>query len=143
MKKYHFVIFLLFAFMTTAYSQNSSTLIKVNNKDVYLSTTVGHDITGTYLYDGIAEPIVQLNANGTGIFQYQDLSKSDIIWGIESNQKGYPIFEKGFDSSKYSLWYKKTSDQEENWTMVQLSIHFNKKKIFIAGERSKNYTDEL
>lgn len=143
MKKYHFVIFLLFAFMTTAYSQNSSTLIKVNNKDVYLSTTVGHDITGTYLYDGIAEPIVQLNANGTGIFQYQDLSKSDIMWGIESNQKGYPIFEKGFDSSKYSLWYKKTSDQEENWTMVQLSIHFNKKKIFIAGERSKNYTDEL
>ncbi|AWG21837.1 hypothetical protein FFWV33_09970 [Flavobacterium faecale] len=143
MKKYHFVIILLFAFITTAFSQNSATLIKVDNKDVYLTTTIGHDITGTYLYDGTTEPIVLLNANGTGIYQFQDLSKNNISWGIESNEKGYPLFEKGFDSSKYSFWYKKTSDPEENWTTVQLSIHPNKKKIFIAGERSKDYIEKI
>ncbi|MCG9792436.1 hypothetical protein [Flavobacterium algicola] len=143
MQKQYFFFLLLFIISKTVSSQNNTTLIKIQDKEVYLTTTIGRTITGTYLFDGISEPIVQLNSNGTGVYQLTDLSQNTIKWGIESNEKGYPAFTKGFDSAKYTLWYKKDNDTEENWTSVQLSIHFNKKKIFIAGERSKDYVDEI
>lgn len=143
MKKQYFLILFLFQFAPTVFSQNNVTPLKINNQEIYITTSIEQYFLGTYLYDGVAEPIVQLNANGTGIFQSKDLSKSDISWGIASNKNGYPLFTKGFDNARYTLWYKNNKDAEENWTSVQLSIHFNKKKIFIAGERSKDYVAEV
>ncbi|WPR70287.1 hypothetical protein SLW70_10050 [Flavobacterium sp. NG2] len=142
--KLQYATLLLFIFtVCNSYSQNDTTRIKVHNKEHFLTTVIGYTITGTYLYDGEAEPIVQLNANGTGIFQQKDLTRNNIIWGIESNANGNPKYEEGFNSAAYTLWYKNNADNDEKWVATQFSIHYDKKKIFIAGERSKEYQEEI
>jgi hypothetical protein len=116
--------------------------IKITNKSraYYITTSIGYPILGTYLFEGKSEPIVQLNTNGTGVFQAQDLTKKNINWGIECTEKGIPIFKEGFNSATYSLWYK--SNDDEDWILVQFSIHYSKKKMFILGERIKDYVDQ-
>lgn len=103
---------------------------------------MNYPIYGTYFFEGDKEPIVHLNQNGLGTFQQHDLSKSDIIWGIECSEHGSPIAQKGFNYAVYTLWYRKRGNENEEWTSAHFSIHFQKKKIFILGERSKDYTDE-
>lgn len=127
-----------------------------NGTTHYLSTAIDYPISGIYLFEGLAEPIVELNSNGTGIYQLHELPKHNIIWGLECNEYGKINFVKGFNSAVYNLWYKKSSSDElftdnsntddissEDWTKVQFSIHFNKKKMYIQGERVKSYGDEL
>ena len=36
---------------------------------------------------------------------------------------------------------KLDSDDETNWTAVEFTIHFNTLKMFIKGERSKDYNE--
>lgn len=142
--KLHYAALLLFIMpLFSSYAQNDTTKITVQNQELYLTTVIGFPILGTYLYDGEAEPIVQLNANGTGVFQLRNLTKNNISWGIESNDKGYPKYKEGFNSAAYTLWYKNNDDSNDNWNATQFSIHYDKKKIFIAGERSKEYQDEM
>jgi hypothetical protein len=143
MKKLYTLLLIAFFPIPTVFSQNSNTQITTQNQDHLLTTTIGFPINGTYWYDGLAEPIVQLNPNGTGIFQSKDLSKKNIRWGIETTSQGKPKFEEGFNSAAYTLWYKDDLDSDEKWTSVQLSIHYDKKKIFIAGERSKEYVADV
>ncbi len=143
MKQHYATLLLIVLSVCNSYAQNDTTKIKVNNTEHFLTTIIGYPITGTYLYDGLEEPIIQLNANGTGVFQYKDLSKKNISWGIESNSNGNPRFEEGFNSAAYTLWYKTNEDTEEKWVATQFSIHYDKKKIFIAGERSKEYQEEI
>ena len=64
---------------------------------------------------------------------------------MECDEAGEPLFIKGFDNAAYTLWYQYTtkldSDDETNWTAVEFTIHFNTLKMFIKGERSKNYNE--
>ena len=63
---------------------------------------------------------------------------------MECDEAGSPKFNKGFDSAAYTLWYQYTNpetDAEMNWKTVEFTIHFNTLKMFIQGERSKDYTD--
>jgi hypothetical protein len=143
MKKHYLLLFGFILSVCNSYSQQDTTKIKVNNQEYYLTTTIGYPVNGIYLYDGKSEPIVQLNPNGTGIFQSKDLSKTNIIWGIETTEKGNLKYNEGFNSAAYTLWYKNNSDTDENWTAVQLSVHYDKKKIFISGERSKEYQEAI
>lgn len=129
--------------LTNVYSQIKTSKIIANNQERFITTTIAYPINGIYLYDGKKEPITQLNANGTGVYQYEDLTKKNITWGIECSEVGIPIFKEGFDSASYSLWYK-TNDKEDNeWIHAQFSIHFNKKKMYISGERVKEYIEEI
>ncbi len=126
----------------------------------YISTAIDYPISGIYLYEGLTEPIVELNSNGTGIYQLHEQPKNKIIWGFECNKYGKLIFVKGFNSAVYTLWYhnafsldgpliNELNDDELNsdqlisndWTSVQFSIHFNNKKMYIQGERIKSYDD--
>ncbi len=110
----------------------------------YITTTVDFPITGTYFFKGI-EPIVEINANGTGIYQLHELPKRAMIWGIECNQAGEPKFIKGYDSAAYTLWYQYTTSLEDendlDWKEVEFSIHFNTSKMFIQGERVKDFPE--
>ncbi len=103
-------------------------------------------LLGTYLFQG-AEPIVQLDQYGVGIYQLHDQLKRPMIWGIECDEKGALLYKKGFDNAKYTLWYQYSTKQEgdteddSNWKSVEFTIHFNTKKMFIQGERSKDFTE--
>ncbi|WP_293870151.1 hypothetical protein [Flavobacterium sp.] len=135
-----FVVLLLFAI-------NSFAQTKIEAKDGihYLTNTIGYPITGTYLFEN-AEPIVVLNANGTGFYQLHEQQKKAVIWGIECNALGEPKFKKGFDYAAYSLWYQYSNsevDTDKKWNTVEFSIHFNTLKMYIQGERIKDYTETL
>lgn len=122
-----------------SYAQLKVTKITAKNKDHYIATVIGYPITGLYIFKNQTEPITQLNEDGSGIMQNEDLLKENIIWGIECSEIGIPIFKEGFDSATYAFWYKK--DNEDNWISEQFSIHYEKKKMYISGERLKDYVD--
>jgi hypothetical protein len=145
MKSENYFLILLTLFVTTTQAQK---IEKITSKDGihYITTNVDYPITGTYLSEGGTEPIVQLNPDGTGIFQLDDLSKTTMVWGMECFEDGTPKYQKGFNYAVYSLWYKNKEvnseiNAKEEWTYAHFSIHFEKNKMFILGERSKDYIE--
>ena len=143
LKKLLSIALLLFA--VNSFAQGSATEITTKKGIRYITNTIDYPITGTYLFQGI-EPIVELNANGTGIYQLHELPKRAMIWGIECNQAGEPKFLKGFDNAAYTLWYQYTTSSEDDsdldWKDVEFSIHFNTSKMFIQGERVKEFSED-
>ena len=146
------IITLLFSALilcvTQSFAQGKITKIVVHDQNYYITTTIDYPITGTYQYENISEPIVVLNADGTGIFQNKDLSKREITWGLECTEDGFLRFKEGFDSAAYSIWYKSKDslinpelDENNDWIKVEFSIHFNTNKMYIMGERVKEYVD--
>jgi hypothetical protein len=138
----------LFLFSIHSNAQIKVSKITANNQDHYITTKIDYPILGLYQFENISEPIVILNADGTGVFQYKDLTKKEMTWGLECTEDGFLRFKEGFDSAAYSLWIKPsknliTPDADENyeWKKVEFSIHYNTKKMYIMGERVKVYVD--
>ncbi|MBA4155776.1 MULTISPECIES: hypothetical protein [unclassified Flavobacterium] len=135
---------LLFAVLLF-FAVNSFSQTKIEAKDGihYLTTNIDYPITGTYFFKG-AEPTVELNGNGAGFYQLHEQPKKAVTWGIECDEAGVPIFSKGFDNVAYTLWYQYTNpetEEEQHWKTVPFTIHFNSLKMYIQGERSKDYTE--
>ncbi|KAF2509511.1 hypothetical protein ACQ9BO_21735 [Flavobacterium sp. P21] len=139
MKAIRLLIIALLFFTAKSYSQVEVNTITHNSKERYITTTIGFPVSGTYAPIGQKEPISQLNPDGTGFIQAPDLSKKKINWGIECTEEGIPVFKEGFNSKSYTFWYR-PNDSEE-WVYSQFSIHFAKKKMFLMGERVKEYED--
>ena len=112
----------------------------------YNKEYIDFPLWGTYLFQG-KEPIVQLNEYGVGFYQLHEQLKRPMNWGIECDERGALIHKKGFDNTKYTLWYQYTTksadDNEEDmsWKAVEFTIHSNTLKMFIQGERSKDYKE--
>lgn len=141
LNKVFFTVLLLWAAYTFG-----QTKIEAKDGIHYLTTSINYPITGTYLFKG-AEPTVELNAGGSGFYQLHEQPKRAVTWGIECDEAGVPIFKKGYDNAAYTLWYLYTTPESEEdayWKAVPFTIHFNTLKMFIQGERSKDYvaTDE-
>ena len=136
------ILIVILLFVGKSFSQ--STKIETNRGIHYMTNTIEYPITGTYTFKG-TEPVVELNDGGVGYYQLHEQPKRAIIWGMECDEAGEPLFIKGFDSATYTLWYqyktKLDSDDETNWTAVEFTIHFNTLKMFIKGERSKDYNE--
>lgn len=147
MKNFTLLITALLLSATHSFAQIKVTKIKDKNKEHYLATVIGYPVTGIYTYINQIEPTTILNQDGTGIIQHEDLTKENIIWGIECSESGIPIFKEGFNSAAYSFWYRITgsakskSNDGENWISQSFTIHYDKKKIFISGERVKEYIE--
>ncbi|TDO73668.1 hypothetical protein EV143_105267 [Flavobacterium chryseum] len=139
MKSLHLLLTTLFFVASHSYSQVHVDQITYNGKDRYITTTIGYPVPGTYAPTGLKEPITVLNPDGTGVIQANDLSKMKINWGIECTEEGTPVFKEGFNSASYTFWYR-TNDSNA-WNYSQFSIHFAKKKMFLMGERVKEYED--
>ncbi|WP_269236961.1 hypothetical protein [Flavobacterium flavigenum] len=103
----------------------------------YMTTDIGQTVAGTYLIEGKKQPIIEINADGTGIIQLANLSKKKLTWGIECSDEGIPIFKEGYDSSSYTFWYKITGTGE--WLYTQFLIIPGKKKMYLMGDRVKYY----
>lgn len=146
MKIKNTIVIILLLFASKNFSQNSFTSIETSDGIHYITPIIDYPITGTYYFEG-AEPIVELNANGMGIYQLHDQPKREMVWGIECDENGAPKSIKGFDSAAYTLWYQYTSSTEndafEGWKAVPFSIHFNTLKMYIQGERMKDYSEIL
>ncbi len=136
MKLRNLLFIALCLFATGVYAQSPVTKVTVKDEVYYITTKMDYAITGLYKYESKGEPIVQLNEDGTGIFQLHQMPQSKMIWGVECDSKGIPKELKVVWGSVYRLWYK-ANDAE--WDIIQLSIHTDEKKIYILGERVKTY----
>ncbi len=126
------------------------TKVEIKNETYYLTKEIpGYNIIGEYTYEekGI-EPIVKLNADGTGLFQLHGMGQTPMDWGIECEMNGTPKKQEGSFGAVYILWYQlkekhkgKTRDMGEigAWDAVQFSVRFNDRKLSILGERTKSY----
>lgn len=143
----------LFVSLTLLTSYSSFSQIKIDVKEVlndsidhYVTHNISYPITGIYQFEGNTEPNLELRGNGSGMIQFEeDLSKKEIIWGIECSQTGNPIRKKGYDSASYTLWYqfkdKQEGEETNNWIPAHFSIHFKQLKMYALGDRSKTYID--
>jgi hypothetical protein len=141
MKNFTLLFTVLILSTTHSFSQIKITKINNKNKDHYIATVIGYPIIGLYTYVNRVEPTTILNEDGTGIIQNEDLTKENIIWGIECSDSGIPLFKEGYNSASYSFWYKKDTSDNEDWTLQSFTVHYDKKKIYIAGERVKEYIE--
>ena len=145
MKNFTLLLTALVLSASHSFAQIKITKIKSKDKNHYIATVIGYPIIGTYTYVNQITPTTILNEDGTGVIQNEDLTKENIIWGIECSESGIPIFKEGFNSASYSFWYKKNgkaeSDDENDWILQSFSIHFDKKKAFISGERVREYIE--
>jgi hypothetical protein len=147
MKNFALLLTALVLSATHSFAQIKITKIKSKDKNHYIATVIGYPIIGTYTYVNQITPTTVLNEDGTGVIQNEDLTKENIIWGIECSESGIPIFKEGFNSASYSFWYRITgsaeskSDDGENWISQSFTIHYDKKKMFISGERVKEYIE--
>lgn len=147
MKNFTLLLTALLLSATHSFSQIKVTKIKDKNKERYLATVIGYPVTGIYTYINQIEPTTILNPDGTGMIQHEDLTKENIVWGIECSESGIPIFKEGFNSAAYTFWYRITgsaeskSDDGKNWISQSFTIHYDKKKMFISGERVKEYIE--
>lgn len=132
-------LFILFFVTLKSHSQVQVDKIIYKSKEHYITTTLPYHITGTFLPPDKKEPSTVLNDDGTGVIQYDDMTKKKINWGIECNWEGTAILKEGYNSASYTFWYR-TEDSDE-WMYSQFSIHFVKKKMFLMGERIKIYED--
>ena len=123
------------------------TKIDLKGESYYLTKDIGYNIVGEYLYESKKEPIVQLNQDGTGLFQLHGMSKTRMIWGIECNMDGTPKKIATSWGFAYNLWYQikekhkgKTweSGEIDVWDIVQFSVHTDEKYLSILGERNKS-----
>jgi hypothetical protein len=126
--------------ISTVQAQLKVDKISYRNTDHFITTTIGYPVAGLFLFEEKSEPSILLNADGTGVFQFEDLSKKNISWGIACSEEGIPVFNEGFNSATYTFWYK--TDDNSDWIFTQFSIHYNKKKMFIMGERVKSYAED-
>lgn len=144
MKEIKLLLSVLLLFVAKSFAQ--STKIEARDGIHYITNTIDYPITGTYLFQG-KEPLVELNVGGNGFYQIAEQPKRAMTWGMECDEAGVPLFKKGFDSAAYTLWYQyttKSADDTEDdlaWKAVEFTIHFNTLKMFIQGERSKDYTE--
>lgn len=138
----------LLLFSLNGFSQNWDK-IEANDGVHYIShymQNINLDILGKYLFKG-EEPVVELNEYGAGFYQLHEQQKRPMIWGLECDESGALKYKKGFDNSKYILWYQYTTklegdtEEDTHWKSVEFTFHFNTRKIFIQGERSKDYKE--
>ncbi|TDE28741.1 hypothetical protein E0I61_10115 [Flavobacterium ranwuense] len=122
--------------------------IKIKNEAYFLTKEIGYPITGDYLFESKKDPIVQLNSDGTGLFQNHQMSRTPMVWGIECDMDGTPKKIKADWGFMYNLWYQIKakhkgasweSGEIDAWDVVSFSVHTDENKIYILGERIKTY----
>lgn len=111
MKHLHFLTIAVLLFVAKSYSQKVEK-ITANDGIHYITTTIDYPVTGTYLFEGQTAPIVQLNIDGTGIFQLHDLTKTNMNWGVECFENGTPKYQKGLNYAVYSLCYQNKAEND-------------------------------
>lgn len=100
------ILFLASVFIATAYvsAQDKVETINLQGKDYTVSKTLPKEIIGTYRYEEKGEPIVQINDDGTGLFQPHGLAAIPIKIWIDVDAKGEPRREIGTEKRyRYTL----------------------------------------
>lgn len=76
-------------------AQENPEVINLKGRDYTVSRALPGEILGKYFYEGKGEPIVEVRADGTGVFQPHDVPAIPIRIWIDVDEKGAPRREVG------------------------------------------------
>lgn len=76
-------------------AQEKPEIINLKGHDYTVSRTLPGEILGKYLYEAQGEPIVEIRADGTGVFQPHGVPAIPIRIWIDVDEKGVPRREIG------------------------------------------------
>lgn len=105
----------------------------------------GYNIAGTYMYDNfgkLAEPRVELRADGTGCWANHGRACKAVEWWLEADQTG-KTKAKVYEGRTYAaIFFKHLEDADAkkagDYSGQTLMIDPVKRQIIIAGERVKS-----
>lgn len=143
-------IFLFNAYISVA---QKAEIINIKGETYYGVRSIhGYTVTGLYKYEGKGEPIVQLNPDGSGLFQSHGVPANKIRWWIMADQDGNVKTIKGKEGQSHTLITQNTEDLYQTisggrkvlaypaggFDMKMLTVRYEENKIFILGEREKS-----
>jgi len=104
----------------------------------FITHELPFDVTGSYKFDGSANVITQLNADGTGKFQYAESSDQagtlfDIRWGVLCNNAGQYLANSLGGVHAFTLMIYTTK-----WEGVSLQYSVSSGRIVVNRDRFKD-----
>ncbi len=104
MNRYSLLAALLLASAPLIAISSEVETIELKGDSYTVSKTLPSEIIGTYQYEGKGEPIVQINADGTGLFQPHGMPAIPINIWIDVDETGEPRREVGNEQRyRYTL----------------------------------------
>jgi hypothetical protein len=139
------IIFSLIA--TAALAQQKVETFTVDGNTYYGTKAIPAEIVGHYSYSKTAdkEPVVDVNKDGTGVFQLHDVKAYPVEYWIETDAKGKINLRKSEVNANYQmvLVLKYGSNGETGWrgaeagkyTRIEVTIAKDQGYAIILGER--------
>lgn len=128
----------------SANAQNKVERIELKGEVFTVTTEFPKEILGRYLYEGKREPIVQLNSDGTGLFQPHDVAPVKIKFWIDCDENGTIRVQKGAEGRyQYTLLVQYLDGSNGNYApgkfdLMGVLIVKNEGQAIIYGERYKS-----
>lgn len=141
MKKMILVLMFVVAAAAFANPQNKVETINLKGKDYTVSKTLPSEIIGTYKYEEKGEPIVQINADGAGLFQPHGVAAIPIKIWIDVDDKGEPRRQVGSEQRyRYTLLIQYGEGGDGNYKagsydLLDVTMLKDKGIAVILGER--------
>ena len=138
------ILFAIFLGFGIANAQTKLEKIELRGKTYTVSKEFPSEILGKYLYDKVGEPIVELNANGEGLFQYHGRPATKMQFWIDCDEKGVPRTKPyGADRYEYTLLvqYLEGNDNQisvDNYTLMDVFVAKDLGYAIIYSERYKS-----
>ncbi len=108
------IMFIGFAAIASAQKVETFT---IDGKTYYGTKAIPKEVVGKYWYEKTKEPIVEINSDGTGLFQVHDVKAYPVEYWIETDAKGVVQQRKSDTNSNYQvvMILKYGSNGETGW----------------------------
>lgn len=122
-------------------AQEKPEVINLKGRDYTVSRALPGEILGKYLYEGKGEPIVEIRADGTGVFQPHDVPAIPIRIWIDVDEKGAPRREVGSELRyRYTLLvqYRESSNgnyPSDSYGLLDVTMLKDEGIAMVLGER--------
>ncbi len=144
MKPSAFLALILFSAASLTSAAADVETIELMGDRYAVSKTLPEEIVGLYRYEGKGEPIVQINADGTGLFQPHGMPAIPIKIWIHMNESGVPHREVGTEQRyRYTLLVQYGEGGGGNYPagkydLIGVTMLKDEGRAIVLGERIRN-----
>jgi hypothetical protein len=141
MKRYLLIALTCAAFTPLAAVSSDVEKIEIMGDSYTVSKSLPDEIIGKYEYEGKGEPIVQINADGTGLFQPHGMPPIPIKVWIDVDDSGVPRRQVGTEQRyRYTLLIQYGTGGDGNYPagkydLLGVTMLKDEGKALVLGER--------
>lgn len=141
MKQFYIPALVLFVALPFASIAADFETIEIMGDSYTVSKTLPDEVIGTYEYEGKGEPIVQINADGTGLFQPHGMPTIPIKIWIDVDDQGVPRRQVGTELRyRYTLLIQYGAGGDGNYPsgkydLMGVTMLKDEGKALVFGER--------